>query len=407
LKILVQKFGGTSVATEEMREQVVAKIKQAKMQGYGVVVVVSAIGRKGAPYATDTLLSLVNSEKVEPSPRELDLLMSCGEIISGVVLTSTLQKAGLKATCLNGAQAGIITDNIFGDARIVKVDTRRIVELLREDYIIVVTGFQGVTTDGEITTLGRGGSDTTAAALGVALNAEMIEIFTDVDGVKTADPKIVDEAKTLDKVTYNEICHLAYEGAKVIHPRAVEIASQKNIPLKVRCTFSDEQGTLVTNHRHTIEAETCILGDKPVTGITHITGITQIKVTLKESSDLNVTRKVFRALADVGISVDFINVQPQEILFTVKNHLAERALSILLDLSFDATIRKGCAKVSAVGAGMTGYPGVMAQIVEALSGEGIRILQSADSYTTIWCLVDEKDMSKAVRALHKIFRLNE
>ena len=175
-------------------------------------------------------------------------------------------KAGYKSICLNGAQAGIITDNTFGDARIVKVDTRKIVDLLKQDYIIVVAGFQGITSDGEVTTLGRGGSDTTAAALGVALNAEMIEIFTDVGGVKTADPKIVSEAKTLGEVTYNEICHLAYEGAKVIHPRAVEIAAQKNIPLKVRCTFSNEPGTLVTNHRSTIEPEACITGDKPVTG---------------------------------------------------------------------------------------------------------------------------------------------
>jgi len=407
VKVLVQKYGGTSVATEEKREQVVAKIGQAKNAGYSLVVVVSAIGRKGAPYATDTLLSLVNSDNLEPSPRELDLLMSCGEIISGVILTSTLQKAGYKAICLNGAQAGIITDKTFGDARIVKVDTRKVVELLKQDYIVVVTGFQGVTPDGEITTLGRGGSDTTAAALGVALNAELIEIFTDVDGVKTADPKIVNEAKTLDEVTYNEICNLAYEGAKVIHPRAIEIAAQKNIPLKVRCTFNDEPGTLVTNHRNTIEPETWITGDKPVTGITQVTSITQIKVSLGKTVDLCLTSKVFRSLADVGISVDFINVHPTEILFTVKDQVVAKAQKVLEDMSLELAIRPGCAKVSVVGAGMTGRPGIMASIVEALSNEGIPILQSADSYTTIWCLVDQKDMEKAIRALHKKFHLDE
>ncbi|HHU31604.1 MAG: aspartate kinase [Zhaonellaceae bacterium] len=407
MKILIQKYGGTSVATEEMRQKVVEKITQAKAAGYALLVVVSAIGRKGAPYATDTLLSLVNADNAVPSPRELDLLMSCGEIISGVILTTTLQKAGYKSICLNGAQAGIITDNTFGDARIVKVDTRKIVDLLKQDYIIVVAGFQGITSDGEVTTLGRGGSDTTAAALGVALNAEMIEIFTDVDGVKTADPKIVSEAKTLGEVTYNEICHLAYEGAKVIHPRAVEIAAQKNIPLKVRCTFSNEPGTLVTNHRSTIEPEACITGDKPVTGITQITNIAQIKVDLGDTKDLSLRSKIFRSLADVGISVDFINVHPGEILFTVKEHLVAKAQEILQDLSLNIAIRTGCAKVAVVGAGMTGCPGVMANIVEALSGEGIPILQSADSYTTIWCLVDEKEMEKAVRALHKKFRLDQ
>lgn len=407
MKILVQKFGGSSVATEELRKLVAAKIINAKSNGYQVVVVVSAMGREGAPYATDTLLSIATKDNPELSSRELDLLMSCGEIISGVVLTGTLQSMGYKAKCLNGAQAGIITDNQHGDARIVKVDTTKILKALNENYIIIVTGFQGITAEGEITTLGRGGSDTTASALGVALNAEAIEIYTDVDGVKTADPRIVSEAKTLEKVTYNEVCHLAYEGAKVIHPRAVEIAAQKNIPLWVKCTFNEAPGTLVTNARPTIEQEALILGDRPVTGITQITDLTQINVNIKEQGGVQAAAKVFRVLADAGISVDFINVHPEQLIFTVKDNVAAKAEHILASLQYKLVLRSGCAKVAIVGAGMTGLPGVMASIAEALAVENIEILQSADSHITIWCLVDRQDMEGAVCALHKKFQLNK
>ncbi|WP_227766561.1 aspartate kinase [Zhaonella formicivorans] len=407
MRILVQKYGGSSVATEEARQQVAAKIIAAKQEGYSLVVVVSAIGRQGAPYATDTLISLATKSNPELSQRELDLVMSCGEIISGVILAGTLQGMGYKSVCFTGAQAGIITDNQYGDARVVKIDTKRIVNALKDDYIVIVTGFQGVTADGEITTLGRGGSDTTASALGVALDAEAIEIYTDVDGVKTADPRIVAEAKTLTQVTYNEICHLAYEGAKVIHPRAVEIAAQKNIPLKVKCTFNEAPGTLVTNARHTLEQDPPLLNDRPVTGITQITNITQIKVILTGADGMQSAAKVFRSLADAGISVDFINVHPKELIFTVKESVAAKAQNILTKLGFNVELRPGCAKVSVVGAGMTGLPGVMASIVEALAEEKIEILQSADSYTTIWCLVEQKSMEKAVRALHNKFKLNE
>lgn len=405
MKILVQKFGGTSLATQEARQQVASKIAAAKKKGYSLVVVVSAIGRQGAPYATDTLISTATKENPDLSRRELDLLMSCGEIISGVIMVGVLQKQGYKAICLTGAQAGIITDDQHGDAHILRVETDRLLKLLKEDYIVVVTGFQGVTVEGEITTLGRGGSDTTAAALGVALDAEAIEIYTDVDGVKTADPRIVANAQTLKHVTYNEVCHLAYEGAKVIHPRAVEIAAQKNIPLMVKCTFSEGGGTLVTNARQTLEQNNLILNDRPVTGIAQTSGITQIRVKVNETNGFKSIAQVFSSLAKIGISVDLINILPELVAFTVKNEVADKAQKVLTEMGFSLEMRPGCAKVAVVGAGMMGVPGIMAAIAEALAEEGIEILQSVDSHTTIWCLVDEQNMERAVRILHDKFQL--
>ncbi|MEW5899373.1 MAG: aspartate kinase, partial [Bacillota bacterium] len=213
MRFIVQKFGGTSVATPELRERVAGKIIAAKEEGYTPVVVVSAIGRAGDPYATDTLINFARQAHRDLSAREMDLLMSCGEVISGVVMAAVLQKAGHPAVFLTGAQAGIVTDDSFNEARILKVKPENILKQAKEGKIVIVAGFQGVTEDGEITTLGRGGSDTTAAALGVALNAAYVDIYTDVEGIMTADPRIVDGAQALEKVTYDEICQLAHEGA--------------------------------------------------------------------------------------------------------------------------------------------------------------------------------------------------
>ncbi|MHB1420628.1 MAG: aspartate kinase [Bacillota bacterium] len=404
MPVLVQKFGGTSVASLEQRQRVADKIIKAKMAGYSLVVVVSAMGRAGAPYATDSLINLVRETGGEISPREMDLLMACGEIISGIVLVGTMLSKGYNAVCLTGAQAGIITDRRHGDARIIRVEPKQLKDLLAEGKIVVVTGFQGVSEAGHLTTLGRGGSDTTAAALGVALDAEAVEIYTDVEGIKTADPKIVLGARTLDTVTYNEICQLAYEGAKVIHPRAVEIAMQKNIPLKIKSTFSDHPGTLVTSSGSCMEKGVAIENDRLIAGITQIGNITQLRIELPHNeAEANLPLKIFKAMALADISVDFINVSPEAVMFTVKDEMSSRALEILRNMSVEAHARPGCAKVAAVGAGMTGIPGVMASIVEALSQENIEILQSADSYTTIWCLVRKEDMEKAVRALHSKF----
>lgn len=407
LRVLVQKFGGTSLATAERRAQVASKVSEAVRSGYSTVVVVSAIGRSGDPYATDTFLTMVKGIHPDLPKRELDLLMSCGEVISGTVLVSTLNSMGLKAILFTGGQAGIITNNDFGDARIVRVEPGELLEQLAEGMIVVVTGFQGVTESGQITTLGRGGSDTTASALGVALDAETIDIYTDVEGIMTADPRIVEDARILDTVTYNEICQLAYQGAKVIHPRAVEIAMQRNIPLRIKSTFSDAPGTLVTNMHPDREVGTDITNDRIIAGIAHTPGVTQLRVLTVSDPDIPLTdKRVFKAMALADISVDFISVQPEAVLFTVSDEVAAKAVSILQNMGFQPDVVPSCAKVSIVGAGIAGVPGVMADMVEALSDAGVTILQSADSHTTIWVLVQKDDMVVAVQALHKKFKLD-
>ncbi len=408
MRILVQKFGGTSVATPERRGQVAEKIIAARQEGYSPVVVVSAIGRKGDPYATDTFLGLVRGINPDVPKRELDILMSCGEVISGAVIVSTLMGLGYEAVLLTGAQAGIFTTNTFGDARIVRIKPKNILDNLKAGKIVVVTGFQGVTEDGEVTTLGRGGSDTTASALGVALDAEEIDIYTDVEGIMTADPGIVSDAKILDVVTYNEIFQLAYQGAKVIHPRAVEIAMQKNIPLRVKSTFSDAPGTLITSQldNQTIEAGTDIKGDRLITGIAHTANVTQLRVsTLNEANVPEIDLKIFKAMALADISVDFITVLPGDVLFTVKDELADKAVKILKNMGFGIETRASCAKISVIGGGMAEVTGVMAQVIEALTLQGIQVLQSADSNNTIWVLVGKEDMVRAVRSLHESFGL--
>jgi aspartate kinase len=404
MKFIVQKFGGTSLVDRDLRDQVAGKVIAGKEEGYTPVVVVSAMGRNGDPFATDTLINSIRGEYKDTETREMDLLMSCGEIISGVMMAASLQKKGHAAVCLTGAQAGIITDGAFNDARIMKVKPERIIKHAKEGKIVVVTGFQGVTEDGEITTLGRGGSDTTAAALGVALDATYVDIYTDVEGIMTADPRIVEDARPREVVTYDEICQLAHEGAKVVHPRAVEIVMQKNIPMRVRCTFTNGPGTLVTSTGEVNKGTIDITRDRTITGITQIPNLTQFKVPVDDNGEgLRQKRKIFKGLALAGISLDFINVYPQMVVFTVKDEASQKTAQVLENTGFTAEITPGCAKVAAVGAGMTGVPGVMASIVEALTREDVQILQSSDSYTTIWLLVKREDMERAVRALYRQF----
>jgi len=405
---LVQKFGGTSVATPERRAQVAAKVSEAVSHGYSPVVVVSAIGRAGDPYATDTFIKMVSSIYSEFPKREMDLLLSCGEIISGAVMVSTLQSFGMEAVLFTGAQAGIITNNCFGDARIIRVEPERIIKQLEEGKVVVVTGFQGVTEDGQITTLGSGGSDTTAAALGVALNAEAIDIYTDVEGIMTADPRIVEDAKILDVVSYNDICHLAHQGAKVIHPRAVEIAMQKNIPLRVKCTFTDAPGTLVTNIQPDMSIGSDSIGDRIITGIAYTPNLTQISINIQdEENKSQAVKKIFKGMALADISVDFISVQPESVLYTVRDELADKAMNILRNMGFEPEALSSCAKVALVGGGIADVPGVMANMVEALAESGVEILQSADSHTTIWVLVKKEQMVTAVKSLHQKFQLGK
>jgi len=403
LGIVIQKFGGTSLSTPQQRERVCQAIQRERHKGNSVVVVVSAMGRADEPYATDTLISLLRRDNLNPNRRELDMLMSCGEIISGVVLTNKLQSHGEQAVFLNGVQAGIKTNSNHGDARIVAIDTRLIKRYLDEDYVVVVAGFQGISEDGEITTLGRGGSDVTASALGVALGADVIDIYTDVEGIMTADPRIVKNARLLDAVTYNEICQLAREGAKVIHPRAVEIAMESNIPLRVRSTFSESTGTLVGNYGEFNGESVQISRDRLITGITQMPDITQIRVDIQGEAGLPL--RVFKAMALAEISVDFITVTREVVIFTVLKEVAERAREILENLGLSVVTEPDCAKVAIVGAAITGIPGVMAKVVEALTLNGIEILQSGDSYTNIWCLVKRDQMELAVKALHDKFEL--
>lgn len=404
MQFIVQKFGGTSLVTGELRDRVAAKAIAIKEEGCIPVLVVSAIGRSGDPFATDTLINFVRKSHAEASLREMDLLMSCGEIISGVMMAATLQKKGHPSVCLTGAQAGIITDHSFNDARILRVKPDNIIKHAKEGKIVIVTGFQGVTEEGEVTTLGRGGSDTTAAALGVALDAKYVDIYTDVEGIMTADPRIVKDARPREVVSYDEICQLAHEGAKVVHPRAVEIVMQKNIPLRVKCTFSDAPGTLVTSTGEVNKGAIDITRDRTITGITQIPGLVQFKVDLDHGAEgLKQKRRLFRGLALAGISLDFINVFPEMAVFTVKDDNCQKAAQVIDNTGFTTEITRNCAKVAAVGAGMTGVPGVMASVVEALTREDIQILQSSDSYTTIWVLVKGDDMEKAVRALYRQF----
>ncbi|MBS2969037.1 aspartate kinase [Metabacillus sp. KIGAM252] len=404
MKILVQKFGGTSVKDHEGREQAYKHISLALEQGYKVVVVVSAMGRNGDPYATDTLMSLLYGEAEDVTGREHDLLLSCGETISSVVFSSMLRKKGLNSAALTGAQAGFMTNDDHTNAKILEMNCSRLKEMLETSDVAVVAGFQGAAPNGDITTLGRGGSDTSAAALGAALNAEYIDIFTDVEGVMTADPRIVESARPLVNVTYTEICNLAYQGAKVIHPRAVEIAMQAKVPIRIRSTYSDKEGTLVAaNSAGKMGSD---VTEQLITGIAHMANVSQIKVAAKRG-EYHTQTDVFKAMAKNSISVDFFNITPNEVVYTVPGSVTNKAVEILESMGYHPTVTKKCAKVSVVGASIMGVPGVMATIVSSLSDQGIQILQSADSHTTIWVLVNEENMISAVNTLHEAFELSK
>ncbi|WP_169083030.1 aspartate kinase [Paenibacillus sp. PL91] len=403
MRILIQKFGGTSLSTDHAREHVIHHISRERSNGFAVVVVVSAMGRKGDPYATDTLLQLIRDNGDRLPARERDMLLGCGEMISAAALCSLLNARGIPSAVLTGGQAGMITDEQYGQARIKEIRPDKVLSHLHAGTVVIVTGFQGSTAQGDTTTLGRGGSDTSATALGAALRAEMVDIYTDVNGILTADPRIVEEAKPLPVVSYAEICNMARQGAKVIHPRAVEIAQQARIPLRVRSTFSNETGTLVTDSAELKAALS--VKDRHVTGIAHVSGITQISVKAIEGRN-DVQLQVFQSMAKHRISVDFINVTPSGAIYTVFDHDAMRAVEVLKESGFAPSAINGCAKVSVIGGGMNGEPGVMARIVEALTEQGISIMQSADSNTTIWVLVREADMAEALRSLHAKFELH-
>ena len=406
MRILVQKFGGTSVSTAENRRLATEKINRAIKDGFRPVVVVSAMGRNGQPYATDTLIGVARDPSTLLSRRELDLMMGCGEIISAVVMASTLQDAGIEAVVLTGGQAGILTDNQYGNARILKIDPSRIRQELAAGKIPVVCGFQGVTEQGDLTTLGRGGSDTTASALGAALQAETIEIYTDVDGIMTADPRLVPHAHILERISYAEVSQLAHQGAKVIHPRAVEFAMQKNIPLIVKSTFSDAPGTLITTTAQVEETCDTSVSDRIATGVTYVKNIAQVTVALEAGKATAASSVIFKLLAKNGINVDLINILPHQVLFTVQNEDAAETQQRLTETGYRLTTLGNCAKVSVVGGGMGDVPGVMASFVEALVSKEIPLLQTVDSQTSISALIEGQYMEIAVSALHSQFGLD-
>ncbi|MBB6449255.1 aspartate kinase [Geomicrobium halophilum] len=405
MKITVQKFGGTSVQSESLRQKAVDHVKSAVQSGYKVVVVVSAMGRMNDPYATDTLLSLISREDKSQLPgRERDMLQACGEVISSVVFTNLLISEGLRASAFTGKQAGFCTTDDFGEARITQMKTEPLKDHLKEVDVVVVAGFQGESGNGETTTLGRGGSDTSATALGASLQAETVDIFTDVDGIMTADPRIVTDARAIETLTYTEVSNMAYQGAKVIHPRAVEIAMNAEIPIRIRSLSSKAGGTLISaSHAHVPGSD---IQERLVTGIAHLRGITQVVVP-KERNDLEAASLIFESMSSKGVSVDFINIGTTSIVFTIPEQKTELVEQQLQEIGYSPMLVQGCAKVSAVGAGMTGVPGVVSRITLALNQAGIDILQATDSHTTIWVLVREEEMNRAVNALHKAFQLAE
>ena len=398
MKIVVQKFGGTSVATAESREKVLKRIIEAKNLGYSPVVVVSAMGRKGEPYATDTLLGLVKSVHNDVEPRELDLLISCGEIISSVIMATLLKSMGHQAIALTGGQAGICTDGAYGNAQILEIDPGFIRRSLGEGNIVIVAGFQGTSKDGSTTTLGRGGSDTTATALGAALEAEYVEIYTDVDGVMTTDPRVIPDAAIMKDVSYREICEMAYHGAKVIHPRAVEAAMSGKVPIKIKNTFSDAEGTLIAEN----------VDERVITGLAHLTNISQIKVGPLDGSAVQMAKvKVLKTMAEARISIDMIGVAPNSIFFIINRDDTTGASRILQEAGYNIVVDTDCAKISVIGAGMEGVPGVMANAMESLDRAGVTVLQTSDSDITISFLIKEIDVMRAMQILYERFDLGK
>lgn len=407
MRLIVQKFGGTSVSNQERRNMVVNKIEIAKSKDYFPVVVVSAIGRSGDPYATDTLINLAKSVGVEPNLREMDLLMSCGEIISCVVLANTLKKRGHECKVFTGGQAGIITDDNYGDAEVIRVEPKSILDCTEKNIIPIIAGFQGMTEDGNITTLGRGGSDVSAAIIGEAINAEVVEIYTDVDGVMTADPAIVHDAKVMETVFYNEIFQMAEYGAKVIHPRAVEIAMRSNMPLLIKSTLTDNNGTLITNYdksrRYRQDKE-----ENLITAIAQIGNRSQFKVIFDGSAhQYEKDTILFNLIAAEKISIDMINIYPDLKVFIVDGNNESKLINILKSQGYNFEVISNCTKVTIIGNKMRGMPGVMAKMIEGLSDSNIEILQTSDSHTTISCLIRSENTNAAVNALHKKFELGK
>jgi aspartate kinase len=406
MALVVHKYGGSSVADAEKIKNVARRIAAVREKGTGVVAVVSAMGD-----STDDLIDLAHSVSGQPHPRELDLLLSTGELVSCTLLTMALADLGQEAVSLTGSQAGIHTDTSHGRARIDRVDTARMLKELQEGRIVVVAGFQGITDDQDITTLGRGGSDTTAVALAAALEADRCEIYTDVDGIYTADPRIVPEARKLGEIGYDEMLELANYGAKM-HPRSIELGSVYQVPIYVASSFNDTPGTLIHGEADKREMENRI----KVTGIACTNNVA--KITVRSVPDQpGVAAALFEPLAQSGISVDTIVQNTSvdrttDISFTVSGTDLKAALAKVEELTKEigagALISEAnLAAVSVVGSGMQHTPGYASRMFRVLADGNVNIDMITTSEIRISCIIREDQAQEAVRLLHRGFQLDE
>lgn len=405
MRIVVQKYGGTSVATPDLIKNVAQRVVRTKEEGNEVVVVVSAMG-----HTTDQLLDLARSVADRPPEREIDMLLATGEQVSIALVAMAIHDLGYPVISFTGAQAGIITDSNHTKALIKRINPKRVKDALAEGKIVVVAGFQGITETEEIATLGRGGSDTTAVALAAALNADICEIYTDVDGVFTGDPRVIPDARKLDFISYDEMLELASLGAVVLQPRSVEFAKQFSVPLKVRSSFNDGEGTLVGE-------VSCVEKGRLVSGVAHDLNVAKIGI-FDVPDRPGIAKHIFKKLAAENINVDMI-IQGwmqdgrNNIVFTVTRDDLPKALPVVQKvveeigasgMEYDDSV----AKVSIVGAGMVTNPGVAAAMFEALADEGINIEMISTSEIKVSCVIREHEALRAVNAIHaKFFGKNE
>jgi len=404
MPVVVQKYGGSSVADPDRIFNVARRVARAHDSGKQVVVVISAMGD-----TTDDLIALAHKITDQPDSREMDMLLSTGEIVSAALLAMALHKLGYKAISLSGRQAGIQTDNSFSKAKILKVESDRIVHELNRGNIVIVAGFQGITGESDITTLGRGGSDTTAVALAISLKATACERFTDVDGIYTADPRICPEARKLKDITYDEMLELTSSGSKAMHYRAVELAGVYNMPVLVASSFNENPGTLIHG------GELMEVRNK-VRGIAHDLDVA--KITLAGiPNQPGIAAAIFEPLAIAGISVDTIvqnalagNIT--DLTFTVSRSDLKKALEVIQPIARSINAREvvtdaHLGKVSIVGTGMQNTPGYAARMFSALYKAGINIQLITTSEIRITCIIDEAKVKEAVQALHRAFELEK
>ncbi len=398
MKVAVLKFGGTSVASPETRRIAVERIREAIQRGESPVAVVSAMGRAPEPYATDSLLSLAGSGRCT---RNADLLLSTGELISAAVFADELEREQIASVALTGAQAGIITDANHGDATIVRVEPQRVRAAIDAGVVPVIAGFQGISEDGEITTLGRGGTDLTAIALGHALDAERIDVYTDVAGAMTADPRRVNGAHTIDRASLEEMTELAQHGAKIMHHKAADYAQRTRTPYAIRSLATGE-GTVVDSR---LEPR------RPVTGVTASGRVTWIRAIRGDIEDrqrrMQLEMHMFERLATAGISIDQVTINQAGVMFVVDGDRGEEIRKLLGDLNLAVRAREACSKLSVVGEGMRYEPGVIHRIVEALSAANVEIIHCTDSNITVSILVPSADAERAEQAVHDEFHLED